>query len=100
MDLAHEALLHNISIFYKTGWSSHNQPSVSQLLEFTGKEVTLLTVIILSVLPLLKSHSFHKTGVMVDASMYTQQRNLNGNSDGKMQSLFYCNMSLTALFRS
>ena len=40
MDLAHEALLHSISILYKTDWSCHNQPSVSQLLEFTGKEVT------------------------------------------------------------
>ncbi|KAL0666333.1 hypothetical protein Bca4012_029037 [Brassica carinata] len=31
MDLAHEALLHSISILYKTDWSSHNHPSVSQI---------------------------------------------------------------------
>ncbi|WZZ48842.1 hypothetical protein YC2023_048949 [Brassica napus] len=62
MDLAHEALLHSISILYKTDWSSHNHPSVSQVL-----------------------------------NMYTQQRSPNGNSEGKMQSLFYCNLPLTAL---
>ncbi|KAL1201644.1 Separase [Cardamine amara subsp. amara] len=38
--LAHEALLHSISVLFKSNWSSHNQPSVSQLLEFIGKEVT------------------------------------------------------------
>ncbi|XP_024005725.1 separase isoform X2 [Eutrema salsugineum] len=38
--LAHEALLHSISVLFKSNWSSHDQPSVSQLLEFIGKEVT------------------------------------------------------------
>ncbi|XP_020873224.1 separase isoform X2 [Arabidopsis lyrata subsp. lyrata] len=38
--LAHEALLHSISVLFKSNWSSHNQPSVYQLLEFIGKEVT------------------------------------------------------------
>ncbi|KAL9818505.1 Separase [Arabidopsis thaliana] len=38
--LAHEALLHSISVLFKSTWSSHNQPSVSQLLEFIGQEVT------------------------------------------------------------
>ncbi|XP_010448796.1 PREDICTED: separase isoform X2 [Camelina sativa] len=37
--LAHEALLHSISVLFKSNWSSHNQPSVSQLLEFIRKEV-------------------------------------------------------------
>ncbi|CAE6181743.1 unnamed protein product [Arabidopsis arenosa] len=38
--LAHEALLHSISVLFKSNWSSHNQPSVCQLLEFIGTEVT------------------------------------------------------------
>ncbi|CAA7060137.1 unnamed protein product [Microthlaspi erraticum] len=38
--LAHEALLHSISVLFKSNWSSHSQPSVSQLMEFIGKEVT------------------------------------------------------------
>ncbi|EOA19088.1 hypothetical protein CARUB_v10007755mg [Capsella rubella] len=37
--LAHEALLHSISVLLKSNWSSHNQPSVSQLLEFIRNEV-------------------------------------------------------------
>uniref|UniRef100_A0A1J3F8L7 separase n=1 Tax=Noccaea caerulescens TaxID=107243 RepID=A0A1J3F8L7_NOCCA len=38
--LAHEALLHSISVLFKSNWSSRSQPSVSQLMEFIGKEVT------------------------------------------------------------
>ncbi|VVB12005.1 unnamed protein product, partial [Arabis nemorensis] len=39
--LAHEALLHSAAVLFKSNWSSHNLPSVSQLLEFIGKEVTM-----------------------------------------------------------
>ncbi|CAH8360120.1 unnamed protein product [Eruca vesicaria subsp. sativa] len=38
--LAHEALLHSICVLFKSNRFSHNQPSVSQLLEFIGKETT------------------------------------------------------------
>ncbi|CAN8325640.1 unnamed protein product [Cochlearia groenlandica] len=38
--LAHQALLHSICVLYKINWAIQNQPSVSQLLEFIGKEVT------------------------------------------------------------
>ena len=38
--LAHEALLHSICVLFKSNRFSHNQPSVSQLLEFIGKEAT------------------------------------------------------------
>lgn len=38
--LAHEALLHSISVLFKSNWSSRSQPSVGQLMEFIGKEVT------------------------------------------------------------
>lgn len=36
--LAHEALLHSISVLFKSNRSSHKQPSVSELLVFIGKE--------------------------------------------------------------
>ncbi|CAN6914161.1 unnamed protein product [Brassica oleracea] len=39
--LAHEALLHSISVLFKSNRSSHNQPSVSELLEFIGQEATM-----------------------------------------------------------
>ncbi|KAG2240437.1 hypothetical protein Bca52824_090755 [Brassica carinata] len=38
--LAHEALLHSICVLFKSNRFRHNQPSVSQLLEFIGKEAT------------------------------------------------------------
>ncbi|RID78478.1 hypothetical protein BRARA_A01307 [Brassica rapa] len=38
--IAHEALLHSICVLFKSNRFSHNQPSVSQLLEFIGKEAT------------------------------------------------------------
>ncbi|KAL0890878.1 hypothetical protein Bca101_014861 [Brassica carinata] len=38
--LAHEALLHSISVLFKSNRSSHREPSVSELLEFIGKEAT------------------------------------------------------------
>ncbi|KAF3592824.1 hypothetical protein DY000_02027105 [Brassica cretica] len=36
--LAHEALLHSISVLFKSNRSSHKQPSVSELFVFIGKE--------------------------------------------------------------
>ncbi|KAJ0263460.1 Separase [Hirschfeldia incana] len=38
--LAHEALLHSICVLFKCNRSSHKEPSVSELLEFIGKEAT------------------------------------------------------------
>ncbi|CAH2078208.1 unnamed protein product [Thlaspi arvense] len=71
--LAHEALLHSISVLFKSNWPSHNQPSVSQLLDFIGKEVTsdlfaIDRAIILYNLCWLSLRNYHCRSICCDLS--------------------------------